>query len=238
LISGGDQLEALSVLAPSPGILQYPISSALQEIKRTLVWLVLGVAMRIQGFVCRCARSAGAPKSLSLALMSGCGLLLGHSAAAVADVANEVSDQDSNRGQLEEIIVTAEKRQERLQDVPIAVSVATSSMLQQALATDTLDLNALIPGLDTQRSGVYTYPAIRGVTTNVSALGNEANVATYIDGFYYPALFGLLTNLSSVDQVEVLKGPQGTLFGRNSTGGAISITTRSPSLNSTSDEFR
>ncbi len=86
-----------------------------------------------------------------------------------------------------------------------------------------------VPGLAVYRAGGYVQPAIRGVTTTVVGTGAEANVAIYVDGFYMPNQTGNVFDFANIAQVEVLKGPQGTLFGRNATGGALTIRTLEPS---------
>jgi iron complex outermembrane recepter protein len=129
----------------------------------------------------------------------------------------------------DEIVVTAQRRSERLQDVPISITVLSASQLANSGIQDTRDLPLLTPGLRVDSVGTYVQPAIRGVTTTLTS-GPEANVATYLDGVYRPDTFGAVYDLPDVQQIEVLKGPQGTLFGRNATGGAILITTRKPDL--------
>ena len=82
--------------------------------------------------------------------------------------------------------------------------------------------------MQVSRSGTYTQPAIRGITTSFAGGGQETNVALYIDGFYQSDQTGMNQDLSNIQGIEILKGPQGTLYGRNATGGAILITTKSP----------
>src|SRR6202790_5830143 len=151
--------------------------------------------------------------------------------AAGADSAAETT----SAGQLEEIIVTAQKRSENLQSVPVTVSAITASTLKQMGGVSIQDLNTLVPGLNMEAQGSYTLPAIRGVSTTLTTLGNEPSVAIYIDGVYYPVSFANFTYFNNIDRVEVLKGPQGTLFGRNATGGAINVITRDPSVTPTAD---
>lgn len=127
------------------------------------------------------------------------------------------------------IIVTAQRRSESLQDVPISITALTAETMQAAGIQDTRDLPLLTPGLRIDSIGTYVQPAIRGITTTLTS-GPEPNVATYLDGVYRPNTFGAVYDLPDVQQIEVLKGPQGTLFGRNATGGAILITTRKPDL--------
>ncbi|MBP7337390.1 TonB-dependent receptor [Niveispirillum sp.] len=136
-------------------------------------------------------------------------------------------------GVLEEIIVTAQKRRERLEDVPASITAITGDQLGAAGLTTVVDLPQAVPGMRLDYSGAFVQPTIRGVGSALAGPGAISNVATYIDGFYVPN--GLATNfqLLSVESVNVLKGPQGTLFGRNATGGAILVTTRAPSFTPT-----
>ncbi len=131
---------------------------------------------------------------------------------------------------LEEIVVTAQRRAERLQDVPIAVTALSADTLAKIGIADTSDLKAVAPSLNfsTAIAGLGL-PRIRGVGSTGQGPGVENPVATYIDGVYIGSSIGALTSLSDIEQVAVLKGPQGTLFGRNATGGLIQITTKKPS---------
>lgn len=137
----------------------------------------------------------------------------------------QVAAADDDR--LQEIVVTAEKRSEKLQDVPISIDAVTSAQLEMSGVTRSGDLAQVVPGLIMQQSMNGTEPHIRGVGTT-AVFGEENSVATYVDGVYRLGLTGALAQLNDVDQVEVLKGPQGTLFGRNATGGVISIKTKDP----------
>ena len=134
-------------------------------------------------------------------------------------------------GQLgvEEVVVTAQKRSQRLQDVPIAVTALSSTQLAKRVISSTQDLSQVTPGLTFSQSAVYAQPVIRGIGSSSVGLGDEANVATYVDGVYMSRMLGNFYELTGIQSVEVLKGPQGTLFGRNATGGAISINTLAPS---------
>jgi iron complex outermembrane receptor protein len=138
------------------------------------------------------------------------------------------------RGRIEEIVVTAQRREERLLDVPISVTSNTVAQLDQAAVDGLFDLSNVVPGLRVDHYGAYAQPTIRGVgTQDVLGPGANANVAIYIDGFYMPSQTGNLFEFANVQRVDVLKGPQGTLFGQNATGGAILITTRDPQFEST-----
>ncbi|HKX78773.1 MAG TPA: TonB-dependent receptor [Novosphingobium sp.] len=127
-----------------------------------------------------------------------------------------------------EIIVTAQRRTEALVDVPASVVVQTGESLRAAGITSTRDLTQVVPGLNFVASGTYQTPSLRGVTVAGSAPGVESPVAIYIDGVYQPTQAGALFDLPDIAQIEVLKGPQGTLYGRNATGGAILIKTIDP----------
>jgi iron complex outermembrane receptor protein len=130
---------------------------------------------------------------------------------------------------VQEIVVTAQRRAEAMQNVPISITSATGEKLERSGITRLEDLSQIATGVQISRTGVYTQPAIRGVTT-AQAVSAENNVAIYIDGFYQPSARALNFELANLNNVQVLKGPQGTLFGRNATGGAILIQTLMPSL--------
>lgn len=129
-----------------------------------------------------------------------------------------------------EIIVTAQRRAERLVDVPISIAAISGDALATAGVNAVDDLTRLTPGVLINRVGGYLQPTVRGVGTNATGPGADPNVALYVDGVYMPSQTGNFFDLPNVERVEVLKGPQGTLFGRNATGGAILITTREPSF--------
>ncbi len=131
---------------------------------------------------------------------------------------------------LEEIVVTAQKREQSLQSVPIAISAFSANQLQDMGAESLNDLGAFTPGLETDNTDVnqssYT---IRGINTNDFGSGSDPAVAVYVDGVYSGRGASAPVNFSDVERVEVLKGPQGTLFGRNAAAGAIHIITKDPS---------
>ena len=127
-----------------------------------------------------------------------------------------------------EIVVTALRRAERLENVPASVVAVTGQNLITAGVRRFQDLGTIAPGVQISRSGIYTQPAIRGITTLFAAPGQETNVAIYVDGFYQSDQLSTNQDLANVQDVQILKGPQGTLYGRSATGGAILITTKSP----------
>lgn len=135
----------------------------------------------------------------------------------------------ANSNGIADIVVTAQKRSENLQSVPIAITALSGQQLAATGSISTADLKAVAPGLqfNTSLAG-FGQPRIRGIGTTAQGPGIENPVATYVDGIYIGSSTGALFSLNDVDQVAVLKGPQGTLFGRNATGGLIQVTTKSP----------
>lgn len=129
---------------------------------------------------------------------------------------------------IEEIIVTAQKREENLQDVPISVQAFSSEALDARGIEEPKALQLVTPGMQYDNFGGFSLIYLRGIGTEAFIPSADQSVATYIDGVYYPVFQGLATALGAVERVEVLKGPQGTLFGRNTTGGAINVVTKSP----------
>ena len=125
------------------------------------------------------------------------------------------------------IIVTAERRPERAEDVPIFLTALSGDDLERTQASDMASLGKVLPSLVMTRSGAFTQPFLRGVGKR-STLGVENSVATYVDGVYLASSISALLDLHGIERVEVLNGPQGTLFGRNTTGGVIQAVTRDP----------
>ncbi|WP_168854393.1 TonB-dependent receptor [Novosphingobium sp. ERN07] len=136
-----------------------------------------------------------------------------------------------------EIIVTAQKRREALDKVPISIAAVSSEQLEKRNISQVLDLPQTVPALRVNYAGTFVLPTIRGVGSIVALPGLTQNIATYVDGFYVPAPSSSNFDLVNVASINVLKGPQGTLFGANSTGGAIQINTKAPSFD-TSVLFR
>jgi iron complex outermembrane recepter protein len=130
---------------------------------------------------------------------------------------------------LEEVVVTAQRREERLLDAPIAVSAFTAADLDRAAADDLSDISLLEPSLSTNQVGTGGANVfLRGVGNEIIGVGTDSSVAIYLDGVYLPRFTTALENFVDVERIEVVKGPQGTLYGRNATGGAINIITREP----------
>lgn len=135
----------------------------------------------------------------------------------------------SHSRMIEEIVVTAQKREENLQDVPISISAFSADMLDAKGVSDPKDLPLVTPGLTIGSQAGFTVTYLRGVGSDAFLLG-DPSVALYIDGVYFPFAHGQAQNFGAIERVEVLKGPQGTLFGRNAVGGAISVYTKAPSF--------
>jgi iron complex outermembrane recepter protein len=135
---------------------------------------------------------------------------------------------------LEEVVVTAQKRTENIQDVPIAVSAFGSAQLEQRGINSVSQLSNLAPNVNLDAGAPFSgsdtvlSAYIRGIGQDDFAFNLDPGVGVYVDGVYLARSVGANTTMLDVDRVEVLKGPQGTLFGRNSIGGAISIVTRDP----------
>ncbi|WP_436357744.1 TonB-dependent receptor [Brevundimonas sp. CEF1] len=131
---------------------------------------------------------------------------------------------------LDDVIVTAQRREQSLQEVPITVNVISAKTLEALAADDMGDMAAFVPGLSVSNtSPTQARYSIRGVATSDFGVGTDPAVGVYVDGVYAARSGAALLAFSDVARVEVLKGPQGTLFGRNSAAGAVSITTNKPS---------
>lgn len=129
---------------------------------------------------------------------------------------------------IEEVIVTAQKREEKLMSVPLSVQAFSPGALEARGVMNTTDLMKVTPGLDLgTQAGDFTSVYIRGIGSE-AWLTSDPSVATYIDGVYYPFSPSVAQDLGGIERVEILKGPQGTLFGRNANGGAINVIVKEP----------
>jgi outer membrane receptor protein involved in Fe transport len=153
--------------------------------------------------------------------------------AEAGDVDQTTAAQEAPSGDAGDIVVTATRRNEALSDVPLAVSAVTAETLEYSGATDIRALTQVSPSLlvsSTSSEAGAGVARIRGVGTVGDNPGLESSVAVFIDGVYRSRTGVGLTELGSVDRIEVLRGPQGTLFGRNASAGLISIITARPSF--------
>jgi len=134
------------------------------------------------------------------------------------------------QGMLEEVIVTAQKREQNLQDVPISVQAFTGEALAESGIKDVFDLQANAPGLQVNQSQNATTSnfSIRGIGTGGNNFGFESSVGLYVDGVYRARQSSMINQLVDIQSVDILRGPQGTLFGRNTLSGAIQFTTVKP----------
>jgi len=130
---------------------------------------------------------------------------------------------------LDEVIVTAQKRQQSLQDVPLSVSAFSGDMLKESRMADIRAIVDFTPGFSGKTEDGFTDAlAMRGIATNDFGIGGDPSVAMFVDGIWSGRTGGVMTALYDVERAEVVKGPQGTLFGRNSIAGAVSIITNKP----------
>lgn len=149
--------------------------------------------------------------------------------AALAPSAAWAQDDTPEARSFNEIVVTAERRSARAVDTPISITVMSADTLEKTGYTDFRSLAMTVPGMRMDSNGNEVQASIRGITTTVAGIGSSPNIVTYIDGFYIPTGSQLAMELPDMENVQVLKGPQGTLFGRNATGGAILVSLKEPS---------
>ena len=152
--------------------------------------------------------------------------------ASAAYAADQAEVQVEASGGLEEIIVTGTKRDEAAQDVPIAISAISETALQSAHVNDVRALQNLAPGLVLSNPAGFnaTGGGMRGTGTNIILVTQDAPVSFLMDEFALSHVTSQFVSLFDTQQVEVYRGPQGTLFGKNTTGGVISITSKKPVL--------
>lgn len=180
-------------------------------------------------------------KKQNFLLVSGCiSAYLLSATAAFAQTEQETAtpiekaDENSSDG-LDIIVVTANKRSENMQDVPIAITAIQGEAADKLGLVDPQSLTEFVPGLQMNRQNNGITPYLRGVGNNQATAGNEPAVAMYVDDVYMVSNSSALTSYNSISRIEVLKGPQGTLFGRNATGGVIQVFTKNPSHDASVD---
>ena len=173
----------------------------------------------------RSAISFTQTKPLAKAISTSLAIVLSHSVMA----------QDAGQAKpagnlaLEEVTVTAQRKSQNLQDVPIAVSAFSGDALERGNMLNVDDVSAMTPGFSLSTYNPVTpQPYIRGVGTNSSSVGDDASVGVFIDEVYAGRAGGYSADMFDVQRVEVLRGPQGSLYGRNVAGGAINVITNNP----------
>ncbi len=150
---------------------------------------------------------------------------------ALAQERSESDAAEAPRG-VGEIIVTAQKRAERLQDVPIAVSAFDEAKLTETGFDEISDLAQLVPGMQFGNFGPVAFVALRGISYENTTAAGDPGVALHLDGVYIGRPVATLFSAFDTERTEVLRGPQGTLYGRNATGGSVNVITKKPT-----DEF-
>lgn len=153
--------------------------------------------------------------------------------SAQANAQARAEDNTDNSG-IAEIIVTAQKREERLQDVPVTVAALTGATLENANLGNTTALQGLVPGMTInqgQSSSNVVHISLRGISIQDNSKHFESGIGFVLDGVPLGTTTGLVLDSFDVERIEVLRGPQGTLFGRNTTGGAINIVRTKPDPN-------
>ena len=158
-------------------------------------------------------------------------LCLGVSAEESADA------EDAARPVVEEIIVSAQKRDESIQEVPIAISAFTGEGLRNSLIKDSQELVKAVPGVSGAISNNYMFITVRGINAGTYSAGSEPALGLYTDGIYRGRHGAAIGTYFDLERVEVLKGPQGLLFGRNASSGAIHVITAQPNLGRTEASF-
>jgi iron complex outermembrane recepter protein len=159
------------------------------------------------------------------------GLLCGTAAIGCPAYAQDQAPAGARTDQLQEIVVTAQKRSQNLQKTPVAVTALSAGTLEERRVQNASDLTGLVPNVQVYVSGEGASTAeyfIRGIGGSSSTNGQDNKVAMYVDGVYIPRSTGALFDVADIERVEVLRGPQGTLYGEAATGGAINFITVGP----------
>ncbi|MXO57982.1 TonB-dependent receptor [Altererythrobacter salegens] len=178
--------------------------------------------------------SAGKSGLVRAFLLTGTAVAALHAPAALAQDEDGADDQVATQeaGSGNEIVVTATKREQTLQEVPVAVTVTTAETLERGQIRDIKDLQTVVPSLivGQRQSLAATNFFIRGFGNGANNPGIEPSVGVFVDGVYRSRTVAQVTDLPDVQRIEVLRGPQSTLFGKNASAGVISISTQKPSF--------
>jgi len=167
----------------------------------------------------------------SAALVCGVPAFAQEAPAADTSEAAPAADAAPTNVGLADIVVTAQRREEALQNVPVAVTALGADQLDQLRVTNVKNLAGIAPNLQINTQGLQSSPTIiiRGIASGTSNNAVDPKVGIYLDGVYIGRTVGSVFDLADIERVEVLRGPQGTLFGRNATSGAINLVTATPS---------
>ena len=166
--------------------------------------------------------------------MVGMGTGLAHAQTETAAVVPAPTTAPAaSKAALQSVVVTAQRRAENPQEVPISVTAITAETLGDRNITDLSQMEGMSPGFTFGRSGADARPAMRGVRTDNVAINGDTTIGFFVDGIYKSRAQQALANFVDVDRVEIQRGPQGTLYGRNTFGGNISLVTNAPELNKT-----
>jgi iron complex outermembrane receptor protein len=170
-------------------------------------------------------------KAITLVSVSAASLAFA-SAASAQNLPEEVRPAAAEQSGISDIVVTATRQVTNLQETPIAITAVTAEDINVRGLQEIADLTAIVPNAEFRRThgafGPGVSASIRGIGQSDTNIGNDPAVAYYIDDVYYPLLLGSNFDLLDISRVEVLRGPQGTLFGRNSLAGAVHIVSRQP----------
>jgi iron complex outermembrane recepter protein len=179
-------------------------------------------------------RAVRASSLFKHSIATGACIIVWAAAAHSAQAQQTAQSSTELSGSLEEVVVTAERREENIQNVPIAVSAFSAESMQSRNLVDIKALGNLTPGVNLDAGAPFSgdrsvlSASIRGIGQDDFAFNLNPGVGVYVDGVFLARTIGANQNLLDVDRVEILKGPQGTLFGANTIGGAISIVTHTP----------
>ncbi len=237
----GAMLVATPATAASPSVRveieAQPLSTALYQFG-VQTGLAIGFAeAKVKGKQAQALTGDYAPKEALEQLLKGSGLsyefIDARTVRIVSDAAGAAPQQQEDNPQeaafvLEEIIVTAEKRAESLQDIPIAISAFSDERMNRAGVSGVSDLKQLAPSLQFGGQALTSFVSIRGIGTDLINIGAESGVTISQDGVVFSRSMFFDADFMDVERVEVLRGPQGTISGRNSTGGSINIHSKRP----------
>jgi len=170
--------------------------------------------------------------------LSICVVAMTQATTAAAQGTRPSSGATDESAPIQDIVITATRSATNLQDTPIAITAVTAETLQERSITSSADLSGLVPNATFRQTqgafGRSLSAFIRGIGQGDGSLASEPGVAFYVDDSYYPLILGSIFDLLDLDHVEVLRGPQGTLFGRNALAGAVNLVSKEPNASETS----